>query len=377
MTKTILFICNEYPPYPSGGIGSFVKNLAEFLQTKSCTCIVAGLYGIHTDIHEEINGVQVFRFTTTTRSGWLRGIRQSFADKKKLSIHIHELEQRYQPDFIETFEWSGPLYKKPNTRLIVRLHGSHTVHAMAQHIKPSRWIAFWEKRTYHMADKLVGVSKYILQQSEHCFGKTTIPKQILYNSINTEQFSPDHEWVTRDYELLFAGRFHEQKGVYELPALLKILFALEPKYRFVFLGHHSDQQKERWLQQFTHAEQERITFLQGITHSQLSKYYQTAQVVLVPSRGEAFGLVAAEAMSCGAVVAMNQVSSANELIDDEHDGILIDMKNPLSSAEKIHRVLQNTQQVKQIEQEARKKVLSKFSNRQLLEENYMLYTDNL
>jgi glycosyltransferase involved in cell wall biosynthesis len=59
----ILFICNEFPPGKSGGIGSATRQLAIALAAKGHRVLVAGLYqpGYGGADYEEIDGIQVWR----------------------------------------------------------------------------------------------------------------------------------------------------------------------------------------------------------------------------------------------------------------------------------------------------------------------------
>ena len=58
----ICFICSEYPPYKCGGIGNFVKSIAEKFVANGHRVKVIGLYNdLNQDLHESINGVKVTR----------------------------------------------------------------------------------------------------------------------------------------------------------------------------------------------------------------------------------------------------------------------------------------------------------------------------
>src|SRR5712675_2429718 len=60
----ILFICNEYPPGKSGGIGSITRSLARTLVKKGHHVYVAGIYlpGYGQPDQEEDEGVKIWRF---------------------------------------------------------------------------------------------------------------------------------------------------------------------------------------------------------------------------------------------------------------------------------------------------------------------------
>ena len=73
---------------------------------------------------------------------------------------------------------------------------------------------------------------------------------------------------------------------------------------------------------------ERVHFVEPQPHHILSTYYRAADVVLVPSRSESFGLVALEAAACGTPVVASAVGGLLSLVHDHETGRLIDGRDP-------------------------------------------------
>jgi D-inositol-3-phosphate glycosyltransferase len=67
-------------------------------------------------------------------------------------------------------------------------------------------------------------------------------------------------------------------------------------------------------------------------HELLSTYYRAADVCLVPSRSESFGLVALEAGACGTPVVASAVGGLTTLVDDARTGFLVDGSDPEAMA---------------------------------------------
>ena len=65
---------------------------------------------------------------------------------------------------------------------------------------------------------------------------------------------------------------------------------------------------------------DRVHFVEPQPHHILSTYYRAADIVLVPSRSESFGLVALEAAACGIPVVASAVGGLLSLVDDHVDG---------------------------------------------------------
>lgn len=84
---------------------------------------------------------------------------------------------------------------------------------------------------------------------------------------------------------------------------------------------------------------ERVRFVDPQPHHLLSTWYRAADVVVVPSRSESFGLVALEAAACGTPVVAASVGGLTTLIDDGRTGFLVDGDDPGLYAGRIRQVL--------------------------------------
>jgi D-inositol-3-phosphate glycosyltransferase len=83
----------------------------------------------------------------------------------------------------------------------------------------------------------------------------------------------------------------------------------------------------------------RVRFVAPQPHDQLADYYRAADVCVVPSHTESFGLVALEAAACGTPVVAANVGGLRLLVDDGVTGYLVDERDPHAYATLIDRVL--------------------------------------
>ena len=73
---------------------------------------------------------------------------------------------------------------------------------------------------------------------------------------------------------------------------------------------------------------DQVQFVPPQPHHILSTYYRAADVVIVPSRSESFGLVALEAAACGIPVVASAVGGLQSLVDHGDTGFLIERRDP-------------------------------------------------
>lgn len=142
--------------------------------------------------------------------------------------------------------------------------------------------------------------------------------------------------------LLFVGRIQPLKG---LDVAVGALAALDrDDARLVVVGGPSGPDGHRELARVRAAAEaadvaERITWIEPQPHHLLSSWYRAADVVVVPSRSESFGLVALEAAACGTPVVAAAVGGLRTLVEDGRTGLLVSRRSPEAFAEAIARVL--------------------------------------
>jgi D-inositol-3-phosphate glycosyltransferase len=84
---------------------------------------------------------------------------------------------------------------------------------------------------------------------------------------------------------------------------------------------------------------EQVLFVAPQPHHILSTYYRAADVVIVPSRSESFGLVALEAGACGIPVVASAVGGLLTLVDDAETGFLVPDRDPVVFARHLRYLL--------------------------------------
>jgi D-inositol-3-phosphate glycosyltransferase len=142
--------------------------------------------------------------------------------------------------------------------------------------------------------------------------------------------------------LLFVGRIQPLKGLTIAVSALAEL--AEPTARLLVVGGPSGTdgpaELERVHQMIDDLDlRDRVEFVEPQEHHRLSTYYRAADVVVVPSRSESFGLVALEAAACGVPVVAAAVGGLRTLVEDGISGHLVDSRRPTDFAERVDALL--------------------------------------
>jgi D-inositol-3-phosphate glycosyltransferase len=86
---------------------------------------------------------------------------------------------------------------------------------------------------------------------------------------------------------------------------------------------------------------ERVVLFPPQPQPRLADFYAAADVVLVPSRSESFGLVALEAQACGTPVVAAAVGGLPYVVQRDRTGLLVDGHDPADHAEAMLRILRD------------------------------------
>ncbi len=144
--------------------------------------------------------------------------------------------------------------------------------------------------------------------------------------------------------LLFAGRIQPLKGLTIAIAALAELSDTHPDAMLLVVGGASGVDGRAELEAAHSLVDalgltDRVRFVPPQPHHLLSTYYRAADVCIVPSRSESFGLVALEAAACGTPVVAAAVGGLLTLVDDGRTGLLIDERDPAEYAAAVRTIL--------------------------------------
>lgn len=374
----ICFITHEYPKpgFPHGGLGSFVKTLAEVLVVKGIRVSVVGIN--YTPNHEtaQENGVTIYRLAKSK----VKGLAWWF-HSKAIADTIKAIHRDNPIDIVETAELGlAFLSKIKNIKYVIRLHGGHHFFAEAENRGINRWKGFQEKRSFAKADAFIAVSEYVKQHTEKYLSYHGKPLVYINNPINTNVFRPLGSALVQ-HKIVFAGTVCEKKGVRELIRAFPLVKIAFPDASLHLYGRdwlYPDgssyiamlEEKEFPL---LGAVAQSIFFHGAVSLETIAQKYAEAEICVFPSHMETLGLVAPEAMAMGKPVVFTDKGPGPEVVTDGITGLLCNPMDPEAIATKIRWVFQHKNEAEIMGKKAASESHERFSVEKLLHKNINFY----
>ena len=116
-----------------------------------------------------------------------------------------------------------------------------------------------------------------------------------------------------------------------------------------------------------------VTLLGDIPHAEIQRYYQIADIVVLPSLMEATSLSGLEAMSCGKALLGTNVGGIPEIIEDGRNGRLIRPENSEEIADTIVDMLRDRERLNEMGQYGRDLAVERFSWNQVANKTLAIY----
>jgi len=154
--------------------------------------------------------------------------------------------------------------------------------------------------------------------------------------------------------LLFVGRLERLKGVeVAIRALALLRDRNHDDVRLLILREDSKDGDEGEKDRLKAVAadigvRDRVDFLGSVAHHELPYFYSAADVCVMPSYSESFGLVGLEAQASGRPVVGSDVSGLRSVIRDQVSGYLIAGHDPAEYAERIGRLLEDPELAQQM-----------------------------
>ncbi len=374
----ICFLTNEYPKagFPHGGLGSFVKTMAEALVKNDVQVSVIGLNYTLANETESVNGVRIIRIQKSK----VKGLAWYF-NSKNIAKTIAALHKENPIDIVEGAELSlAFLPKIKEIKYVIRLHGGHHFFAEGENRGINKWKGFQEKRSFKKADAFIAVSNYVKNHTATYLSYHNKPIEVIFNPINSQLFQP-LDIAIESNNITFAGTICEKKGVRQLIQAFPLVKDKFPNAVLNLYGRdwlfpdgssYIKMLKETELPKLREYAND-VVFHGAVSFADIPKVYAKAAVCVFPSHMEPLGLVAPEAMVMEKPVIFTKLGPGPEVITDGETGWLCNPYQPEDIADKIIQVLSNPYQADEIAKRGRQSVLQQFDINTIVQKNMAFY----
>ncbi len=164
--------------------------------------------------------------------------------------------------------------------------------------------------------------------------------------------------------IMFVGRIEPLKGIDVLMYALKIYLHRNPKsdLKLMIVGGSNqalatnDELERLKILQHTLHIHPAVEFIPQKQQIELPYYYNYADIVIIPSHYESFGMTALEAMACGTSIIVTDTTGISSIIDKELRNLLISANNPLMLATQIESVLNDQKKHEELQRKVMNKV---------------------
>ncbi|MFH1545572.1 MAG: glycosyltransferase family 4 protein [archaeon] len=190
------------------------------------------------------------------------------------------------------------------------------------------------------------------------------------NGVDSNKFKPNLNMdnlkkklgIENERIILFVGaldKAHYFKGV---EVLLKGFSGIKEKnIKLILVGEGN--LKDYYMKRAGELGIKKNVFFAGrVSNEELPYYYNLCDFLVLPStdRGEAFGLVLVEAMSCGKAVIASNLPGIRSVVENGKNGFLAEAKNEMDLTEKMEKLIEDNKLRKKLGENGRKKVLERY-----------------
>lgn len=230
-----------------------------------------------------------------------------------------------------------------NIPYVVTVHGGD----LDKMAKKSVRIAKFTKSILQSASQVITVGEKLRNDVIEEYGVPARKVEVMSMGVDTQVFKPMGQEEVRlllgvplnERVLIFVGNVIEAKGVMELVDAYARLQETHEDLLLYIIGSQKDQRfVELVKQKIASTGVAGVEFKEPVSQTELAKWMSAAEVLVLPSYHEGFGLVALEALASGAKVVATNVGGLPYLLKDGV-GVLVEPRDPELLAQGLEQAL--------------------------------------
>jgi len=362
----IAFVTDLYPPRPLGGIGVFMKDLAECLARNGheVTVITFASQGSPHTVDLE-NGVWVHRLCSDSTfvdtdtpylpDGMRRVSEMVLSELDRINTHrcidwvIGTIWDLPIAATIKSAKYKTALYLVTSYALMLpgkndwRSNKAFYENHVLKMIDAERWAA-------QNSDLVIASTTAILRDSEQIYGIRLPDERIAIIPFGLRDHDSEQRQRSNKVKLLFVGRFEHRKGIHLFLAIIPNLLENFENIEIDLVGDVEIRLSsgttiwQEFHDQFSQTSWFSRIHVPGIVSDEmLDDYYENCDIFIAPSLYESFGLIYLEAMRHGKPCIGSNIGGIPEVIIDGETGLLVDAGSAPSLLLAIKRLLSSPQ----------------------------------
>jgi len=317
-------------------VGKALQDLAsEKLSEKVC---VYSMYDMQSDVDERYFPAAIFSGFGENKWRFVyEAVRKGINSRQVILSHSNLLLAGF---LIKTFS--------PKTKLILLAHG----------IEVWNKFSFIKKVMFDKCSSVIAVSHFTKNKIVSVQNFPSHKISILNNCLNPYLEIPINDvkeealmkryGLSRQHKVLMTLTrlsFKEQyKGYDNVLYAIKMLTKKYPSIKYLLLGKYDQEEKKRLMDIIVELDiQHQIIFTGFITDNELAAHYSIADIYIMPSKKEGFGLVFIEAMFYGKPVIAGNLDGSVDALGNGDFGVLVNPNEVVEIAGAINKVLENQQ----------------------------------
>jgi glycogen(starch) synthase len=381
----------EYPPVVIGGLGRHVHHLATALAEAGHEVVVLSRRPFGTDpsthpsTDEIAEGVRVvaaaqdpheFDFGTDMMA-WTLAMGHSMV-RAGLAI-TDRRKKRWRPDVVHAHDWlvahpAIALAEYFDVPLVSTIHATEAGrHSGWVSGRTSRQVHAAESWLVHESDSLITCSVSMSDEIVELFGPGLAEIRVIRNGIETARWRFAKRRPRQGpAQLMYLGRLEFEKGIHDLIGALPRIRRTHPGTTLTIAGTGTQQD---WLveQARKHKVLKAVSFTGHLHHDELVNTLHTADLAILPSHYEPFGIVALEAAATGIPLATSNVGGLGEAVIDGHTGVSFSPRDVAGIAAAVRTVLDDPDAAQRRAIAARERLNSDFEWHTIAGETAQVY----
>lgn len=326
----------EYPPRLVGGLGRHVHRLSTALAEAGHEVHVITREHPDAPTEESVDGVHIVRAgeyppmisLDQDLVPWVLQFNLAVAERTTKLLLDTEVDVVHAHDWLVAYA-AAAAKNTFGLPLVTTVHatefGRHQGHLPGPMNKLIHQVEWW--LTYE-ARRVITCSRYMADQVHEIFELPRDKQDTIPNGVDLADFDrPDDADAFRatlvdpdERMLFFAGRLEYEKGVQTVLDAIPMLEARGRRIRFFVagVGTYAEALRARAVEVGL---EDRVTFLDFIAEDELRRYYAAADVAIVPSLYEPFGMVALETMAADTPCIVADTGGLRELVVHDATGL--------------------------------------------------------